>query len=100
MGGDLGGNCSLFRMRSGGFRPVSYINGMADEEQKPSDCRHPQQAPGNVNRNLLTPRTLRPFYEVQAATFPPAPRIARFTRFIINGTLKPLCCRGLAPRTA
>src|SRR5882762_2359413 len=88
------------RMRSGGFRPVPYINGMRDQEQQTPDCGHPQKIPANVDRDLLTPRICRPLDEVQAASPPATPRIARFTRFLMSGTLYPLYCKGWAPRTA
>src|SRR6202165_4560299 len=98
MSEDSRGNRRRIRMRGSGLRLNVYR--MDDQEQQSPDCGHPQKAPGNVDRDLLTPRTLRPLYEVQAASCPPTPRIARFTRFRINGTLYPLCCSGMAPRTA
>src|SRR6266566_1669021 len=87
-------------MRGDWFRPVPYINGMDDQEQQTPYCGQPQKAPANVDWDLLTPRILRPLYEVQAASYAATPRIARFTRFLINGTLYPLYCKGWAPRTA
>src|SRR5262249_16482975 len=73
---------------------------MDDQKKQTPDGRNPQKIPANVDRDLLPPRTFAPLYEVQAALPPGTPRIARFTRFLISGTLYPLCCRGLAPWTA
>src|SRR5216684_8922442 len=99
-GGPGGASRSPVRMRSDGFRPVPYVYGMSDQEQQAPDCGHPQQAPANVDRDLLTPRILCPLDQVQAASSPATPRIARFTRFLMSGTLYPLYCKGWAPRTA
>src|ERR1700730_13567617 len=76
------GERTFARMRSGmGFRPEFHIDGVTDQEKQPADCGDPQKAPRNVNRDLLSPRTLCPLYEVQAASPPFTPRIERFTRF-------------------
>src|SRR5262249_16894523 len=90
----------LARMQRDSFRPVSDVYRMHDQEKQTPACRHPQKTPRNMYRDLLTPGTLCPLYEVQAILPPGTPRIARFTRFLISGTLYPLCCRGLAPWTA
>src|SRR2546421_517843 len=91
---NLSGSRRRARMHSNGFRPISYVNGMRDQEQQTPDCGHPQKVPANVDRNLLAPRILRPLDEVQAASSAPTPRIARFTRFLMSGTLYALYCKG------
>src|ERR1700730_10893921 len=83
----VGSSQRLFGMRDGGFCPISYVNRMDDQEQQAADGRNPQKAPRNVDRDLSTPRTFRPFYEVHVSSWAPAPRIARRTKFLINGTL-------------
>src|SRR5258708_4634813 len=75
--------------RMGGmrFRPKFHVDSVNDQKKQPANRGNPQKAPCDVNRDLLPPRTLCPLYEVQAASPPFTPRIERFTRFLMSGTL-------------
>src|SRR5260370_36177276 len=63
LGGDTSSNRWRVRMRVRCFREVSYINGVNDQEKQTPNCGNPQKAPSNVDRDLLTPRILRPLDE-------------------------------------
>src|SRR5579862_3813956 len=68
---------------------------MADKEDKSADGRDPDQKKRDVNRDVLPPRTFRPLNQAHFASS--TPRMERFTRLRISGTLYPLCCNGCAP---
>src|SRR5712671_3720497 len=81
------GERTFARMHGMRFSPKFHVDGVNDQKKQPADRRDPQKGPRNVNRDLLSPRTLCPLYEVQAASPPFTPRIERFTRFLMSGIL-------------
>ena len=65
-------------------RRQHHVARVGDEERDAGEERCPQQVPRHVRENLLAPGAVAPRQEVVHAS---TPRIARFTRFRINGTL-------------
>ena len=51
---DRGGNAGD-RECAAGFAQNAHVNRMHDQEQQRPDRGYPQQAPRNMNRNLLSP---------------------------------------------
>ena len=73
-----------FRRRPLAVRREQHVARVRDEEQHAREQRRPEQIPRDVRQNPLAPRTPSPFRRSMAAL---PPRMARFTRLRISGTL-------------
>ena len=67
------------------MRRQHHVAGVRDEERDAGEERRPQQIPRDVREDRLVPGVAAPGQDVHVPAS--TPRIARFTRFRISGTL-------------